>query len=205
MVSPAVIESLPNDPKELKLGGQRQDITVLYADIRGFTTYSEKLDPAELLDILNKYLGLAAEAVLLQEGTLDKFMGDMVMAIFNAPLPQSDHTLRAVRAALGMRADIEAYRQTAAPGRRLAFGIGINVGDAVVGMVGTRMRLDYSAIGDTVNVGKRIQENARPDQILLSDTAYERVRDHVQVNALPPLKVKGRQQPVPVYELLSML
>jgi PAS domain S-box-containing protein len=204
MVSPAVIESLPLDPNELQLGGLRQEITALFADIRGFTTYSERLDPAELLDILNQYLGLAAEAVLLHEGTLDKFMGDMVMAIFNSPLPQPDHTLRAVRAALGMRYDIEDYRRSVEPSRRLAFGVGIHVGDAVVGMIGTRMRLDYSAIGDTVNVAKRIQENAQPDQILLSSTAYERVRDHVDVRPLDPIKVKGRQQPVEIFELMGM-
>ncbi|MBI3359651.1 MAG: GAF domain-containing protein [Chloroflexi bacterium] len=204
MVSPAVIESLPNDPNELKLGGKRQEISTLFADIRGFTTFSEMLDPQELLEILNQYLGMAAEAVLLHEGTLDKFLGDAVMAIFNAPLPQPDHTLRAVRAAMGMRADIEAFRETVDPSRHLAYGIGINVGEAVVGMVGTRQRLDYSAIGDTVNLAKRIQENAKPDQILLSETAYSRVKDYVWVTPLEPIKVKGRQQPVPLYELTGI-
>jgi class 3 adenylate cyclase len=112
--------------------------------------------------------------------------------------------MRAVRAALGMRADIEAFRETVDPDRRLAYGIGINVGDAVVGMVGTRMRLDYSAIGDTVNVAKRIEENAKADQILLSEAAYERVRDAVLARPMQAIRVKGRQQPVQVYELLGV-
>jgi len=204
MVSPAVIESLPNDPNELKLGGRRQEVSVLFADVRGFTTFSELLDPRGLLDVLNQYLGLAAEAVLLHEGTLDKFMGDAVMALFNAPLPQSDHTLRAVRAAVAMRADIQAYRGTVDANRRLAFGIGVNVGEAVVGMVGTRMRLDYSAVGDTVNLAKRIQENARPDQILLSDSVYARVKDYVVAAPLDPREVKGRRQLVQLYDLIRL-
>lgn len=204
MVSPAVIESLPDDPDKLKLGGARREVTALFADIRGFTAFGEPLPPEQLLEVLNNYLAMAAEACLLHEGTLDKFMGDAVMAIFNAPLDQADHTLRAVRAALGMKADIEAFHETVEPRWQLSYGIGINVGEAVMGLIGTRLRLDYTAIGDTVNTAKRIQENARPGQILLSDAAYERVKDQVTVNVLEPMRVKGKAQPVQVYELVGM-
>lgn len=202
MVSPAVIEKL--NPNVLKLGGDRQQVTCLFADIRGFTNFSEQLDPVVLLDILNRYLGAAADAVLLHEGTLDKFLGDAVMAIFNAPVQQEDHTMRAVRAALNMRYDIMALHEVMEPQYRLSFGIAINVGEAVVGLVGTKMRLDYTAIGDTINTAKRIQENAKAGQVLLSEAAYQQVKNVVVVNALEPMKVKGRVQPVQVYELLDL-
>ncbi len=202
MVNPAVIERL--DPNQLKLGGDRQQVTCLFADIRGFTSFGEHLDPVILLDVLNRYLGAAADAVLLHEGTLDKFLGDAVMAIFNAPEQQTDHTMRAVRAALNMRYDILALHDVMEPQYRLSFGIAINVGEAVVGLVGTKLRLDYTAIGDTINTAKRLQENAKAGQILLSETAYEPVRKFVEVNVLEPIKVKGRAQPVAVYELQDL-
>jgi class 3 adenylate cyclase len=202
MVSPAVIERL--DPDSLRLGGDRRIVTCLFADVRGFTNFSEYLDPVQLLDVLNRYLGAAADAVLLHEGTLDKFLGDAVMAIFNAPEQQDDHTLGAVRAALQMRNDILALHEVMAPQYRLSFGIAINYGEAVVGLIGTKQRVDYTAIGDTINTAKRIQENAKAGQVLLSDSAFEQVKDHVIVNALEPMKVKGRVQPVQVYELLGM-
>lgn len=199
MVSPAVIERL--DPNRLKLGGDRQEVTCIFADIRGFTNFSEHLDPVVLLDVLNRYLGAAAEAVLVQEGTLDKFLGDAVMAIFNAPYQQDDHTMRAVRAALQMRSDILALHQVMEPQYRLSFGIAINVGEAVVGLVGTKNRLDYTAIGDTINTTKRIQENAKAGQVLISDAAYDRVKKFIKATAQEPMKVKGRTQPVQVYEI----
>jgi class 3 adenylate cyclase/PAS domain-containing protein len=199
MVSPAVIERL--DPNQLKLGGDRQEVTCIFADIRGFTNFSEHLDPVVLLDVLNRYLGAAAEAVLVQEGTLDKFLGDAVMAIFNAPYQQNDHTMRAVRAALQMRSDILALHQVMEPQYRLSFGIAINVGEAVVGLVGTKNRLDYTAIGDTINTTKRIQENAKAGQVLISDAAYDHVKKFIKATAQEPMKVKGRTQPVQVYEI----
>ncbi len=202
MVSPAVIERL--NPNALRLGGDRRIVTCLFADIRGFTNFSEYLDPVQLLDVLNRYLGSAADAVLLHEGTLDKFLGDAVMAFLKAPEQQDDHTLRAVRSALQMRNDILALHEVVAPQFRLSFGIAINYGEAVVGLVGTKQRVDYTAIGDTINTAKRIQENARAGQVLLSETAYEQVKDLVQVNVLEPMKVKGRVQPVQVFELVGM-
>ncbi len=166
MVSPAVIRQL--NPDQLQLGGTRSQITALFADIRGFTHFSEQVTPEELVSILNRYLAAAADAVLAQEGTIDKFLGDAVMAWFNAPIPQPDHTLRAVQAALDLRSRIESLSQELQPEQRLSFGVGIHFGDAVLGLVGTEKRLEYTAIGDSVNTAKRIQENSKggpdPDQ-----------------------------------------
>jgi PAS domain S-box-containing protein len=203
-VSPAVVDSLPSDPAQLQLGGQRRTVTVLFADLRGFTEFSEKLDPVELVDVLNRYLGIAAEQILAEDGTLDKFMGDAVMGLFNVPLAQPDHTLRAARAALAMRAILHDYRSTIPEHHHLHYGIGINVGEAVVGNIGTAQQVNYTAIGDCVNYAKRLQENAHGGQIILSQSAYEQIQSHVVASALDPLQVKGRSVSEIVYELIEL-
>ncbi len=203
-VSPAVVQRLLEDPSQLKLGGHRQEITIFFADIRGFTSFSEHRDPVSLVEVLNRYLSIGADAVLAEEGTLDKFMGDAVMAIFNAPLLQPDHTLRAVRAALRMRAMIEAHHRRVPEAERLAYGAGIALGEAVVGNIGTAQQLNYTAIGASVNLAKRLQENATAGQILLHEEAYRQVQDHVIAQPLEPLRVKGFHEPVQVYELLGL-
>jgi adenylate cyclase len=202
MVSPAVLAQI--NPDSLEIGGQQRDITVVFADIRGFTSFSEKQTPEELVAVLNRYLAAGAEAVLAQEGTVDKFLGDAVMAWFNAPLPQADHSLRAVRAALGLKSAVEKLHAELPPEAHLSFGIGIHYGEAVLGWIGTEKRLEYTAIGDSVNTAKRIQENAARNQILISKEAYERVKDQVEANACAPLKVKGKSEVVDVYEVVGL-
>ncbi|NIN64442.1 MAG: GAF domain-containing protein [Anaerolineae bacterium] len=204
-VAPTVVERLIEGMDQVALGGKRQVVTTLFADIRGFTSFSETRMPEELIETLNRYLSLAAQAVLEQEGTLDKFMGDAVMAIFNAPLHQPDHTLRAVRAALAMKEAIVIFHQELDSELRLDFGVGINVGEAVVGNIGAAKLMNYTAIGDSVNLAKRLQENAEAGQILLSQSAYDAVREHVRARALKPIKVKGRSSTEPVYELISLI
>jgi class 3 adenylate cyclase len=200
-VSPAVVDRLPDDPSELKLGGKRQLVTVLFADIRGFTAFSENLPSEELVDVLNQYLSMAAASILMYEGTLDKFMGDAVMGIFNAPLSQPDHALRAVRAAAAMQRAVCDYHLSIGEVRGLSFGVGLHMGEAVVGNVGMSNRMDYTAIGDTVNVAKRIQENSPGGTILLSEAVYEASQDSVNATFYQELQVKGRQQTVATYEL----
>ncbi len=202
MVPPAVVERL--NPESLALGGIRRELSIVFADIQGFTSLSETIDPEVLVKVLNRYVGTAAEAMLLHEATVDKFIGDAVMAFFNAPDDQPDHPMRAVRAALRMRDDIYALHEVMEPQFRLSFRIAVHLGDAVVGLVGTKDRLDYTIIGDTVNTAKRLQENGLPGKVLLSDAVYARVKDKVIVNAMDALKVKGRVQPIPVYELVNL-
>lgn len=200
-VSPAVVDRLPANPSDLRLGGHRQEATILFADIRGFTAFSERLDPEELVDTLNQYLSIAATSILMFEGTLDKFMGDAVMGIFNAPLRQEDHILRAVRAAITMRRAIEDFHHGSEGEPSLNFGIGLHVGDVVVGNVGMSDRMDYTVIGDAVNLAKRIQENAAGGSILISETVYEQVKNSVKAVLYKEMKVKGREQPVIIYEV----
>lgn len=202
MVSPAVIDQI--DPDGLQLGGQRTEVTILFADIRGFTSFSEQQSPEELVAVLNRYLAAGAEAVLAQEGTVDKFLGDAVMAWFNAPLPQPDHTLRAVRAALELKTAIQKLHAELPPEAHLSFGVGIHYGEAVLGWIGTEKRLEYTAIGDSVNTAKRIQENAAKGQILISRAAYEHVKGQVKAQPYLPMKVKGKTEPVEVWEVLGL-
>jgi PAS domain S-box-containing protein len=203
-VSPAVVLRLLEEPSGLKLGGQRQEVTVLFADLRGFTAFSEDRDPEKLVEVLNNYLSVGAEAILAEEGTLDKFMGDALMALFNAPLPQTDHTLRAVRAALRAREAIATLHQVVPPIHQLHYGVGIAVGEAVVGNVGTSQQLDYTAIGACTNLARRLQENALPGQILLNKTAYERVQPHISARPLEPMLLEGFSIPLQVYEVLGL-
>jgi PAS domain S-box-containing protein len=202
MVSPVVIDQL--NPDELDLGGTRTYITTLFADIRGFTSLSERCDPETLVTVLNRYLGAATKAILLEVGTIDKFMGDAIMAFFNAPLPQSDHTLRAVRAALHMRTAVDAIQKDLPSDLRLGLGIGIHCGEAILGLIGTQERMEYTAIGDSVNTAKRLQENAAPGQILVSSQAWERIKDSVRARPINPLNAKGKKHLIQVYEISGL-
>jgi len=204
-VSPTVVQRLVDGRENLALGGQRHNVSALFADIRGFTSFSEKLRPENVVEVLNSYLALAVDAILTQEGTLDKFMGDAVMAIFNAPLPQPDCTLRAVKAALAMQQAIAKYNAQAGNNHNLNFGIGIHYGPAVVGNIGTAQQMNYTAIGDTINLAKRLQENAQGGQILLSQDAYATVKNAVTVKELGPLVVKGRTSAAHTYALVGLV
>lgn len=201
-VSPVVVDRLVEGRETLALGGRRQEVSVLFADIRGFTAFSEYLSPEKVVEALNRYLALAVEAILAEEGTLDKFVGDAVMAIFNAPLSQSEYVLRAVQAALAMQQAVLNYNSKIVP-PSLSFGIGIHTGQAVVGNIGTIQQMNYTAIGDTVNLAKRLQENAAEGQIILSQTTYEAVKEIVTVEDLGLLVVKGRTATEPIYQLVG--
>jgi adenylate cyclase len=202
MVSPAVIEQL--DPDKLQLGGKRAGITTLFADIRGFTSFSENLDPETLVSVLNRYLAAAADAILSEQGTIDKFMGDAVMAWFNAPIPQADHALRAIRAALGIRRAVEQLKDEIPSELQRSFGVGIHYGEVVLGLVGTETRLEYTAIGDSVNTAKRIQENSQAGQILISAEVYKQLEQVLLVKPVTPIVAKGKRLPLEVYELIGL-
>jgi class 3 adenylate cyclase/DNA-binding response OmpR family regulator len=202
-VAPSVVEQVMAKPDELRVGGQRQEVSILFADIRGYTSWSETVPPEVVVETLNHYLNLASGVILGWEGTLDKYFGDGLMAIFNAPVAQSDHIHRAADAALAvMRAAEEVNRQH---GHQLAYSIGVTVGEAVVGYIGSERALNYTAIGDTVNLAKRLQEAAQPHQILIDDSVVQRLGKAVKAKALGELKVRGRKNPVMAYELIDLL
>ncbi|MBT3389737.1 MAG: PAS domain-containing protein [Chloroflexi bacterium] len=204
VVAPRVRDRLLADPSNLRLDGIRQPLTVLFADIHNFTPFSERTRPEMLFGVLNAYLSVAAQAVLTEEGTLDKFMGDAVMAFWNAPDPQQDHVLRAARAALAMDEAIRKLRAEITQSHQLYFSIGINTGEAMVGNVGTSDLFNYTVIGDTVNYTQRLESIAEPGQILLSEMAYWTIARQVIADQLPPIKVKGKAEPAVVYALRGL-
>ncbi|MGB8644312.1 MAG: adenylate/guanylate cyclase domain-containing protein [Anaerolineae bacterium] len=192
-----VADVLLANPEQAQPGGQRCQVTVLFLDMEGFTTMAERRPPEEVVTLLNSFLAIMVEQVSLYGGTLDKFLGDGVMALFNAPLLQEDHPWRAVQAALAMRDQI-AGRQAPAPMR---VNIGLHTGEAIVGNVGSQRLLNYTAIGDTVNVAFRLQEMAHGGKVLISEPVYRQVKGRVQVEFLGEQQVAGRQEPVKVYQV----
>lgn len=201
-VPPSVVGRVLENPNGVELGGKRQEISVLFADIRGYTSWSENEPPEKVVEMLNDYLSLAAEIIMSWGGTLDKFMGDGLMAIFNAPADQADHVHRAADAALAM---IRAAKEMAE--RRndgLSYSVGVHVGDAVVGYIGTERAVNYTAIGDVVNVAKRLQENASAGQVFVSDAVIQRLMGSAQARGLGELKIRNRQQKVSVHELSGL-
>jgi PAS domain S-box-containing protein len=208
-VHPSVVDELMSNPKAVELGGQTKEVSILFADIRGYTALSDGRQPEEVVEMLNDYLQILTEAIWQEQGTLTMFQGDAIMAIFNAPLPQEDHAARAVRAALGMRQAIEERQRQQNPnfpevkyGIKVQYGIGVNTGMATIGNIGSREHLqNYTAIGDAVNVASRLQSNSADNEIIIHYPTYERVHHLFECVPLEPLKVKNKKEPLIVYRV----
>ncbi|MBL8145988.1 MAG: response regulator [Anaerolineae bacterium] len=201
-VPPQVVDLVLNDPAGLQLGGRRRDVTVLFTDIRGYTAYAEQMPPERVVEMLNDYLSLAANVIMSYGGTLDKYIGDGLMAIFNAPEDQPQHVRAALEAAITLQqgaAELGLQR-----GDGLTFGVGIHTGEAIVGFIGTDCAINYTAIGDVVNVAKRLQEAARPGQILIEEAIVSLSAGRIQTQPLGELKMKGRQNNAQVYALQGL-
>ncbi|MCL2821085.1 MAG: adenylate/guanylate cyclase domain-containing protein [Oscillospiraceae bacterium] len=205
-VAPEVVSELMSGGVDIKLGGIEKEITVLFVDIRGFTAFSEANPPEKVVSMVNRYLALTSSSIQEQGGTLDKYIGDATMAVFNAPNDLPDHALRAVRSAWIMKEGAVALQEEILRdyGVDLQFGIGVNTGIAVVGNMGSDFRMDYTAIGDTVNTAARLESNATKGQVILSDSTYQLVKDHVQVEDMGILNVKNKQVGIQIYNLLGV-
>lgn len=205
-VHPNVVQQLIRDPMALNLGGETREISVIFADIRGYTRLSESIAPEQVMNLLNNYLEIMVKEVWDEEGTITAFMGDALMAIFNAPLTQEDHALRSVRAAWKMRMAVLNYQRLHPLGVPISFGFGVNTERATVGNIGSRGRIqNYTAIGDAVNIASRLQSNASDNNILLNHPTFLRVQHSVQVAPLPPLSVKNKSAPLNVWCLMGVL
>ncbi len=204
-LTPSVINEILKDPSRLKLGGEKKHLTVLFSDIRGFTTISERLSPEELVHLLNEYLTAMTNIVFKYEGLLDKYMGDAIMAVFGAPLPQEDHPARACRTALEMMGELKKLQKKWADEGRPVFdiGIGVNSGDMVVGNMGSEMRFDYTVMGDSVNLGSRLEgiNKEYRTNVIISEYTYDRVKEEFFCRELDSVRVKGKELPVKIYEL----
>ena len=223
-VSPRIVEEMIKDPSKATLGGQRKELTMLFADLFGFTSFTEKHSPEEVVTQLNEYLGAMTEVVFQWDGTLDKFVGDGIVVYWGAPLVQPDHVELAVKCALHMQKQLAELQEKWKAGGRVPFkaGIGIHTGEVVVGNIGAEgKKMDYTMIGDHVNLTFRVQELTREFgcSLVVSEETAARLRDllgkeesddnrghlgHVSLRKLPPVKVKGKVQPVVVYALESL-
>jgi len=207
-VSNEVVDELIKNPEKLKLGGEKKIVTVLFSDIRGFTTMSERITPEMLVDHLNSYLQAMTDIVIKYNGTLDKYVGDEIMAFWGAPIPQEDHAVRSCRAALEMISKLQEMNIVwkAQNKDALDIGIGINSGAMIVGFVGSSSRMDYTLIGDMVNLGARLEGTNKiyKTNIIISEYTYEQVKEHVIAREIDLIRVKGKEMPVKVYELIDM-
>jgi adenylate cyclase len=205
-VAREVVDEILKNPDTLILSGERRDVTVLFCDIRGFTPTAESIPPEDVVDLLNSFYDLMIEATFKYDGTLDKFLGDGVMAIFGAPLFRQDHAVMAARAALAMQVGVrQLSAERVALGKPpLSVGIGLNAGEAIAGTVGTSERMEYTVIGDSVNLASRLESIAGPGQVLVSATTYARLNGAVRGRPLGRFTVKGKEDDVEVWELISV-
>jgi len=207
-VSKQVVDQLLKNP-DVKLGGEKKTISVMFTDIRGFTAMSEKMDPKQVLNVLNEYLTAMTDIVFENEGTLDKFIGDAVMALYGTPVYYKDHALRAVKTGVAMQKKLDELNEkwTKEGKTTLKIGIGVNTGEVVAGNMGSLKRMEYTVIGDTVNLASRL-ESLNKDlgtSFLISESTYEHVKDRIKAKKFEGVKVKGKELQLTVYEVLELL
>lgn len=202
-VPSSVVDRLLQDPTQIKLGGQSQEVTVMFSDLQGFTTVSEHTDPERVLSILNQYHALVVSIVQKYDGTVDKFIGDGVMALYNTPLGQTDHAERAVQTALEIRDALESFNAQFEDQYRMKINFGIHTGIAVVGNIGSQQIMNFTAVGDTVNLASRLQGMSQEGQILVSQSTCRLLSSRFVVREIGERSVKGRQESVMVYEVLG--
>ncbi|MGB8990537.1 MAG: adenylate/guanylate cyclase domain-containing protein [Desulfobaccales bacterium] len=201
-VSPELCEEILKNPGLLQLGGRRQEVTVLFADIRNFTTMSESMAPEAVVEVLNTYFTEMVDLVFRYQGTLDKFVGDALMAVFGVPLPLPQAATRAVECALAMQRHLkqmQAAGHTAIQGMR----IGINTGEAIVGNIGSNKRMDFTVVGDAVNVAARLQELAKEVEAdtLISESTFAALEGEFEAVPVPAMVLRGRKEPTKIYRL----
>jgi adenylate cyclase len=207
-VSPGVIALIEKDPKKyFKTGGESKDLTVMFSDIRSFTTISEGLTPNELVALLNEYLGDMTDILFKRWGTLDKYIGDAIMGFWGSPFPQDDHAIRACACALDMRVRLkELNLKWESEGRKqLAIGVGLNTGEVNVGNMGSSKRLAWTVMGDNVNLASRLEGITKEYhvQCVVSESTYRAAKDHYVFREIDKIKVKGKTLPVTIFELLD--
>jgi adenylate cyclase len=202
-LSGPVVEKILANPDQIHLGGENQVVTVLFSDIRGFTRLSENMEPQFVVELLNEYFSEMTDLIFESGGTLDKYLGDGIMAVFGAPLPRADDAWRSAKTAIEMqRALARLNRDWEARGQpSLQVGIGINTGPVTAGNIGCSRRMDYTVIGDTVNLASRLCAHAAGGQILVSESTHGGLGGAVPAERLEPIRVKGKTEPVEIYQL----
>nr|MBA2568471.1 adenylate/guanylate cyclase domain-containing protein [Actinomycetota bacterium] len=200
-LSPQVTARLRSDPSAGALGGETRNVSVLFADLEGFTAFSEQVDPAELIEMLNEFWAEAVPAVAAEGGMVERFAGDAVMVVFNAADDHPDHAFRAARAALGLQR--ATAKLTAGRPDWPRFRVGVNSGPAMVGNVGSSEHRSFTAIGDTTNLAARLQSVARSGEVVIGKSTRDALGDHAVTEALDPLSLKGKSRPIEAFRLLE--
>ena len=202
-VSKQVVDELLDDDAKLNLGGEEREVTVLFTDIRGFTSMSEKMKPEKVVSTLNEYFSLMIDIVFKYNGTLDKIIGDELMVVYGAPTSSKDDTERALKTAIDMQEEIKTFNKNRLKKKEnpIYIGIGINRGLVVSGNIGSREMMDYTVIGDTVNLGARLCSAAGPNEIYVSDYVWENTKDLFNYKKLAPIKVKGKSKKIGIYKI----
>lgn len=202
-LSPDVVEMIAADPDNVRLGGANQVVTVLFSDIRGFTTISERLPPEKVVEILNEYFTRVTDVIFDNGGMLDKYLGDGAMAVFGAPISKGNDAANAVRAGIEIQRLVLQLNvdSVARKWPELRVGVGINTGIVTAGNIGSPRRLDYTVVGDTVNVAARLMANAAGWQVLISESTAKTLGPEIQLEPLAPLSVKGKSQPLSVFSV----
>jgi adenylate cyclase len=203
-LAPEVVKMVEENPDGVRLGGTNQRVTVLFCDIRGFTSMSETMAPEKVVEILNEYFSGVTKAIFDHGGTLDKYIGDAAMAIFGAPISKGNDAQRAVDAGVAIqRLVAEMNRDAARRGHpEIKVGVGINTGVVTAGNIGSPQRLDYTVIGDEVNLASRMCGKAEAGQVLITESTFNDVREHFKLTPLPPVMVKGKSQPINIFSVL---
>jgi adenylate cyclase len=195
-----VAQRILEDPERyLRPGGERRTVSVLFADLRGYSTIAEEVEPQQAIVVLNTYLGRIIEVIYRYGGTVNQLLGDGVMSLFGAPVTYGDDTWRAVQAALDLQAESITVEPPGLPQIRIPMGIGITTGEVVVGHIGSEQRVDYTAVGAVVNLAARLQFHAGPGQILITQQTYDQVRDFVTVNDIGTQSIRGHMEWVQAY------
>jgi len=203
-VSPEVLDMILSNPEDSWLKGTRSEASILFTDVREFTAYSETTNPEEVVEALNEYFGIATQFILEYGGYVDKFIGDAVLGVFGVPVHHTDHAERAVKAAVAMEKE---FQQRASQNKNPLLsrvGIGINTGVVVSGNLGSQVKMEYTVIGDSVNIASRLNDIAVPGEIIISKDLYRLTKDMVSVHPLPPQKIKGKSELVEAFRVLSI-
>ena len=204
-VSKSVVDQLLDDEQKLNLGGEEREVTVLFSDIRGFTAMSEKMKPREVVTTLNAYFSEMIDIIFKYDGTLDKIVGDELMVVFGAPISREDDADRAVKTAIGMVEALRKFNENRIKKNKVPInaGIGINKGKVVSGNIGSKDQMDYTVIGDTVNLGARLCSFAGPLKIIISKSVKDEIGDEYKTRKLAPIEVKGKRKPVDIFKVLT--
>lgn len=206
LISTAVVEQIVKGELNLEKGGRLSEITMLYSDIRGFTAMADGRPPEEVVNTLNEYFEVMVDVLFQHSGTLDKFVGDEIIGLFGAPIPIDDATFKAVQCAKAMMDGLAEFNRTreAENQEPIEIGIGINTGNVITGAIGSTRALQYTAIGDAMNVASRLVNIAKRGEIIMSEETYRKVADRVEAEAMPPVKVKGKEKEQKIYRFIAL-